>query len=366
LGLFPEFRRLELENMHRRTLLASTAALGFTALGVPTPAHAAAIDVLQAVKALRIPTGPYAGGYEIAPNGKLNWYFAALGLLPLVQWMSPAELETHIRAYLDLYLRKLTPSMTIDDVDFPKGRADFNTFTLVPSDSDDSYAATFLSLAARYLRASGNKTWWSLNKRRLKDVAYRNIAVMVKPNGLTSVFQPPRSATNSIGYLMDNCEVYRGLRDFAEALRATGDTADANYYDAFAAVIAQGIAKLFNSTRGAFRPGDAYTSVQASFYPGTTCQVFPQAFGVQELAGNFTPAWNYLNTQTPNWQDGRYDPFPWAVLGFVAALRKERVIASTQMTMIEQRFAKQRAMVTINELGFYQRMVNVLAGGVDV
>ena len=53
----------------------------------------------------------------------------------------------------------------------------------------------------------------------LKDMAYRNIALAVKPNGLTSVFQASRNQTNDAGYLMDNSEVYRGLRDFAAVLR---------------------------------------------------------------------------------------------------------------------------------------------------
>ena len=53
-------------------------------------------------------------------------------------------------------------------------------------------------------------------------MAYRNIALAVKPNGLTSVFQASRNQTNKAGYLMDNSEVYRGLRDFAAVLRERG------------------------------------------------------------------------------------------------------------------------------------------------
>ena len=186
--------------MHRRSFIQCGAALTLaTCIQSSSRAATPALDVLAEIKALRIPTGPYAGAYEIAPNGKINWYFSSLGLLPLVQAMSPADREALIRPYLDLYLRSVTPQYTINDVDFPAGRADRNRVQLVLSDSDDSYAATLLSLAARYFRASNNTAWWSQNKQQLKEIARRNIVLSIKPNGLTSVFQPPRSQSNNIG-----------------------------------------------------------------------------------------------------------------------------------------------------------------------
>jgi hypothetical protein len=357
--------------MHRRQfILSSASALALTGPIVSSPAHAVMydtpIDAVAAIKALRLTAGPFAGGYEVAPNGKLNWYFTALGLLPIVQLLSPADLDTYIRTYLDLYIRNLTPQSTIADIDFRWGRADPYTFTRQPSDSDDSYAATFLSLAARYVRASNNMTWWNANKATLLNVAYRNIATQMKRNGLTSVFQPPRSQANSIGYLMDNCEVYRGLRDFAEILAATGNSAEAAYYNQHATGVATGLDKLFHSGSSAFMPGDAYAGCENSFYPGTTCQVFPQAFGVKELAPRFNSAWNYLNAHSSGWADGRFDDYPWAVLGFVAAKRGQTALVHTQMNQMQFKFATRRALVTINELGFYQRTLNVLAGRADV
>lgn len=369
--------------MQRRFFIAGSSALSLASLysasaasqvtcpapgpaPAPAPSPISGIDALAEIKALRIPTGPYAGAFEIAPNGRLNWYFAHLGLLPIVQFLSPADLEKFIRGSLDAYLRNLNPNGTIDDVNFPFGRANTASFTKVLSDSDDSYAATFLSLAARYLRAGGNWAWWEANKLRIKDLAYRNLAQTAKRTGLTSVFQASRSQTNSIGYLMDNCEVYRGLRDFAALLRSRGDVADANYYDLLASNAATGMAALFNVAGGAFVASDASPLPEATFYPGTTCQVFPQAFGVTELAPLFDRGWAFLNAKSPGWDDGRYDPYAWAVLGFVAAKRGQTVQARAQMSSIEKRFAANRPIVTINELGFYQRTRTVLTGGVDV
>ena len=366
--------------MQRRNFFLGTAALTATMLGSvnnsfaqtvdacapPAPLPAGGINAVAEIKALRIPTGAYAGAYEISPNGLSNWYFTNLGLIAIVQYLDGPDLDKYIRSYLDLYISKLAPNMSIMDVHFPFGRANTSSFTLVLADSDDSYAATTLTLATRYLRASQNWAWWDKNKTKLKDMAYRNIAMAVKPNGLTSVFQSPRNQTNNAGYLMDNSEVYRGLRDFAAVLRERGDTADAAYYDSFAKNIATAMMTLFSTTSNAFRMADLSTQTDTSFYPGTTCQVFPQVFGVTECASCFDRAWNFMSINSPGWETGKLDPYPFAVLGFAAAKRGLTAIAKAQQTSIEKSFIANRPIVSINELGFYQRTKSVLAGRSDV
>lgn len=368
--------------MHRRSLLWKVPALGASLfLGSrswaacdaapitpapinPTPTTAAPINVVAEIKALRIPSGPYAGGYELAPNGILNWYFANLGLLPLVPLLGADDLKTFILPYLNLYLANTDrATSTIADIDFPYGRANTSVVKKVLSDSDDSYAATFLSLASRYVVASGNWAWWEANKAALKNMAYRNLALTAKPSGLTSVFQSPRNQTNASGYLMDNCEGYRGLRDFAALLRSRSELAEANYYDLLASNTAQGIARLlFKAPAQVFLSSDATSTPTTDFYPGTTCQIYPQAFGLVELAGQFTAGWNYLNTHSPGWETGSQDPFPWAILGYVAALRGQTRLAHAQLASIEKTFAANRRLVTINELGYYLRAKSVLNG----
>lgn len=342
--------------------LAQTAA----ACLPPPPVSTAGINAVAEIKALRIPTGPYAGAYEIAPNGLANWYFTNLGLISIVQYLDGPDLDKYIRTYLDLYISKLEPDVSIKDVRFPFGRANTSSFTLVMSDSDDSYAATTLTLATRYLRASQNWAWWDKNKLRLKDMAYRNIALAVKPNGLTSVFQSPRNQTNNAGYLMDNSEVYRGLKDFSAMLKERGDTADAAYYDLFAKNIATAMTSLFHAPTSAFRMADLSTQTETSFYPGTSCQVFPQVFGVTECSPYFDRAWNFLAINSPGWEAGKLDPYPFAVLGLAAAKRGLTAAARVQLASIEKTFASNRPMITINELGFYQRTKSVLEGRQDV
>ena len=356
--------------MKRRQFLFSTSALALSS-ALPLFANkgfaqsVSPINVVNEIKKLRITSGTFTGGYLIAPAGRLNWYFTNLGILPIIQYLNAADLDLYIRTYLDLYLRRMEANSSILDIDFigaPDG-----AFQTVLSDSDDSYAATTLSVVVRYLHASKNWAWWDANKAKLKTMAYRNLPVAIKPNGLTSVFQSPRSQTNSVGYLMDNCEVYRGLRDYAALLRERGETVDATYYDSFATNIAARINNsMFDATRNAFTPSDADPIATTEFYAGTTCQVFPQAFGLKELSPYFDRSWAYLNRMSPNWQDGRYDAYPWAVLGFVAAKRGAMAQAQAQLQMINGKFQTDRGLVTINELGFYQRAVSVLAGRADI
>jgi hypothetical protein len=348
------------------TPTATPTAPVATAPSAAVPAAGGVLNAVEAIKALRIPTGPYTGAYEIAPNGLSNWYFSNLGLIAIVQYLDGPGLDTYIRTHLDLYLSKLEPDLSIKDINFPFGRANPSAFTLVMADSDDSYAATTLTLAARYLKASQNWAWWDNNKARLKGMAYRNIALAVKPNGLTSVFQSPRSQTNNAGYLMDNCEVYRGLRDFCAVLTERGDAADAAYFGQFANGIAKSLAGLFSPSSNAFRMADLSLQTETTFYPGTSCQVFPQVFGVAELAPYFTPGWNFLSTHSPGWETGKLDPYPFAVVGLAAAKRGQTTLAKNQMAYIEKTFVSNRGLVTINELGFYQRTKSVLAGGADI
>jgi hypothetical protein len=76
---------------------------------------------------------------------------------------------------------------------------------------------------------------------------------------------------------MDNSENYRGLRDFAAALRLYGDSNEANYYNSVADTVAIGIERLFAVSENGFNMSDAGTTKGAfpgtEFYADTTSQV---------------------------------------------------------------------------------------------
>ena len=133
--------------MQRRSLITKVPAALAAGWLLGTPARAAIdstpIDAVAEIKALRIPSGPYAGGYELAPNGGLNWYFANLGLVAIVPMLGAADLQSHVLPYLNLYLANVNAATsTIADIELPYGRANTSVFKKVASDSDDTYAAT--------------------------------------------------------------------------------------------------------------------------------------------------------------------------------------------------------------------------------
>jgi hypothetical protein len=317
-----------------------------------------AINPVSEIKALQVNTGPLSGCYLVAPAGLCNWYFTNLGLIGIASRLSSADLDTYVRRYLDVYISRLTPQATINDVVFTD--ATYQNFTEQKPDSHDSYAATFLSLAARYVRLSRNTAWLNTHVITLKNIAYFNLATQVKPNSLTQTFQKPDPY--NVGFNMDNCEVYRGLIDFAAMLRDYGYTDDANYYDQFATQASIGLTGLWDSQRAGFRSSDVDPVATTSFYPGATTQVFAQAFNVSPLRGWRDAAWSYLAKWAPDWASCAYDPYPWMIIGTVAAKRGLSNQAKAQLAKCDQIFVNNRRFVTINELGWYQRTKNILTG----
>jgi hypothetical protein len=356
--------------MHRRTFQSGLLA----AASLPHWAHARRpaptpppINAIAQIQALRIDSGPLTDGYRIAPNGRLNWYFTHLGLIAIVQYLGPTALDLYIRRHLDLYLARLLPNLSIEDVEFTD--AGVQNFNLVPSDSDNSYAATFVSLAARYLKASGNWAWWDAHKAQLLAIVQANIVTQIKTNGLSRVFQAPRSTSISeYGFTMNNAEDYRGLRDLADIFALRGDSTQASTLQAHAHRIGEAMRTLlWDSERRGYKVSDQDLRADTrSFYPGSCCQVFAQANGVIECSGHDDAGYAFLNTWHPRWPQEVDDPFPWCILGFTAARRGDATRARLQQTSTERKYLSNPGLVTINELGYYQRTQSLLQGRPDV
>ena len=352
--------------MKRRTFQWGLVA-GLYGLMDTHAAMSSPIQSLDRIKRLRIGQGPLADGFSVAPGGWLNWYFVNLGLIAIVQYLQPDDLDHYIRRYLDLYLSRLEPDATIRDVQFAD--ATMQNMVLVPSDSDDSYAATLLSLALRYLQASGNRAWWLDNQSRLRTLAEANIVSQTKPNGLCRVFQLQRSSlVSEHAFTMNNCEDYRGLRDFSVLLQLQGHSAEATHYKRHAHRLGLSIARhLWDRDSGGYRVSDQDQRADPhSFYPGMACQVFPQAMGVLECSPQHGAAYRFLNSRARHWPLGVDDPFAWCILGHVAALRGDTRRARQQLVTTEALYGQQPERVTINELGFDLRIRSLLNGRPEI
>lgn len=345
----------------------------YALFSIPFPSVAASLDADGAIEALRITSGSYAGGYQVAPAGILQWYFANLGLVAHIKSNSSSTVKANVKAYLDAYIKNLVrPSYVIKDVLAPNGNWSQNTgYILHNADSDDAYAATFLSLVWAYVQATNDTDWANSNLATLKGIAYNNLATQVKSNFCARVYQkqsPNSSTDNSTGYLQDNTENYKGLADFSSLLSRLGDS-DSNYYQSFANSISQCVHNtLWNSSVNAFLVSDISGLPGSTFYPDVVSQVFPQAYAVPGNASttHYTAGYAYLNKNAPTWATGQCgtqpcDPnyFPWGILGYVAAVRGDCTNAKKQQDTIANLFTTKRSAVTINELGWYLRNVTI-------
>jgi hypothetical protein len=213
----------------------------------------------------RVVAGPYAGAYLLAPGGAVNWYFATTSLLhlrrlPLAQ----------TRAYLDAYLAHLDPNDGIADVlPQPSG-----IYAPVAPDSEDAYAATFVSLAVRYRQESRDDAWWSKNAATLSSMVYAKLLTQVKADGLIRA-----SRTDPTGYLMDNVEDYAGLAALASTLTATHDH-DAPYVASFVAPLGAAIQRMYSEQAHAYKWSDNDPLGPLVPYPACTAQVYPQLYRV--------------------------------------------------------------------------------------
>lgn len=311
----------------------------------------AAINVVAALEDLQIKSGPYQNGFEIAPNGRMSWYLVNLGLAGAVPSLTLDQCNDLVLPYLNLYIANLKANYTIDDVNFPEGRANPSNFVLQPSDSDDSYAATFFSLVDAYTTRTLNTGFVTANAAFLANMAGANHVDNRKSNGLVSVFQPPRRESYDVALLMDNCEVVKGLRDLLHVLARIG-IGNSFILDC-ANEVALAIEQLWSPAAFAYRWADINTTTGSTFYPDCTAQVFPQLNTIYESSPHWPRAYRYLNAFCPGWEFGGYDPFPWMLLGRVAVMQGQLGKARRQIQHCENLFVSNRALVTINELGWY-------------
>lgn len=327
-------------------------------------------DPLPELEKSRITGGTFAGGYIVAPaDGRLNWYFANIGLLGFVDRI-PGE----VKQYLNLYISRLRADFTIEDITFADPyHPESSAFSPQAPDSDDSYAATFLSLAVRYVRVTGDDAWWTTNLPTLKNIAYNVLAVPQNPNGLVRTFVQPSS--NDLYQTEDNCEVYKGLGDFAALLKDKGDV-DAQYYSDVAAPIATAIQNMmYQPSDGAFSvvyncsggscAVNPLSSAGSAYYPRGVTQAFPTAYRLPIASTELDAAWRYLNNQFTSWEDGRYSSDPFLVAAYAAALRGFSIDVQRANTALQhvQNLAATGQPVYVQNLGFYSRIQSVLNGG---
>jgi hypothetical protein len=205
-------------------------------------------------------------------------------------------------------------------------------------DSADGYAATFLTLVARYVFATGDAELVVSHFDQLQLVAGVCLALRDE-DGLTWA-----KADHRYKFLMDNCEVAKGLADWAEVLRTIGFWKQGDGWAHAADTVRLAVeSELWSGERGEY--AWAKTSrgprwVRRRWYPDTVGQLYPIVFGLVDPSGQRAKELvERVNASFPGWvRLSTGDNYPWALTAYAHVLAGERELALTFVDEIWERF----------------------------
>lgn len=281
-----------------------------------------------------------------AQNGEVtvNPYFADLAALTLLD--SADKYADRVKAYMEWHFEHLNTADT--DCNGVDGTIYDYTVTLQNGkivaetakgsyDSTDSYAATFLTVVNKYYEKTGDADYIL---SRAPDID-RVVDAMLSTFSFGLTFAKP---DYEVKYLMDNCEVYEGMKAGMNLLTLVNDTSlDGMLRLAKCKMgnelVAQNIEKsLWNADEnhyeaGIFADGKAINEFAWSeFYPSATAQLFPITCGVidadcvraSNLYNRFCEEYDWQNFQIP-------DAFCWGNNALAAAMMGDAASVMTYM-----------------------------------
>ncbi|MDD4237443.1 MAG: hypothetical protein PHT62_02625 [Desulfotomaculaceae bacterium] len=258
-------------------------------------------------------------------------YFANFAAMALLEDVNAHHL---VERYLNWYLANLEDDGSIKDYHYDEN---LNAKKALP-DSEDAYAGTYLSLVATYHEHTQHTNWVIKNLPSLKKVA-NCIVNLTDRDGLTFALAKYR-----VKYLMDNCEVYRGLADFARLLDFLGDQ-EASFFDARAKALATGIEKaLWDSRQSCYHPSKTGWWLRPGvnlkkFYPDATCQIFPVLYGLIEPGSDRgTNLYELFNSNHPDWLTIKPPDYPWVILGYYASLHGDYKRAYEKLHYVREEY----------------------------
>ena len=259
-----------------------------------------------------------------------------------------------VQKYISWYLNNLNKpdrwgiSGTIYDYKVANpGPGETRTSTEIPLqptkdyDSADSYAATFLSLAADYYFSSGDKDYIVSHMDDINLVA-EVILDLQDSDGL--VFVKPGSWTK---YLMDNAENYRGLVDWSRVLQEEG------YKDQFERIMSAALRietavkdLLYDATRQTYAwslsPLRKRFPKASKWYPDQVSQLYLITCGL--VAPNDPRAvtiWRNFNSHFPFWVTGfNNDEFPWGSVALTSIIMGETDKAFQFVKWVDEAFIR--------------------------
>ncbi|WP_312115813.1 hypothetical protein [Brevibacillus reuszeri] len=261
-----------------------------------------------------------SGTFRLAPlRNQINPYFtnlALLALIPLKEWEP-------IHSHVEWYFQHINSHGYVNDYRL-EGQTEIDTGS---ADSEDSYHATLFSLVAEWIRATGNTSW--LATRHAEFVLLlQGIASLQQKDGLTWAKHSYR-----VKYLMDNCEVMRGLEDAAYLFACLGDEQNAVEARIRANACKLGIMKMYSRIRKSYAMYDSTHPGWRKWYPDVTSQAFPILYEITEpmvakmLYQRITSAFPHFDS----FQTG--DMYPWMAIGECARLMGDQERVTNMISM---------------------------------
>lgn len=289
---------------------------------------------LRYIRSLQLPSGAIRDNEN---GNKITPYFAHFAVLALLT--DPGEENVAaVKNYMLWYFGKLNSAVTefrndetpgsVYDYYLPGEKAQ-GTY-----DSVDSYAATFLEIAARFAEVSKDcRNWLSGHEDKLSKVAEAMLLTIDEgsnplPTAVKKDYLSIAHYRYAVKYLMDNTEVNMGLKA-AIALRDKGLLSSSRNLEEILEGNTAGIASLYNTANRNYDYALGESSDWNQFYPGAVAQLYPCMFGVTSLYElRSKQIYERFNTRCPEWHKGiTYSGHPWTMVSLAAAVMgdKERV-----------------------------------------
>lgn len=282
-----------------------------------------------------LPSGTFPTGGRIVP------YFANFTTYAL---SLSAEYAPLIKGHLQWYLTHLERpdrfgiSGTVYDYEV---FADGEERSKEDYDSSDSYGATFFSALRRYYDLTRDQAFVQQHRAELDLIAGAVLATE-QADGLTWA-----KPTWKVKYLMDNAEVAQGLNDLAYLMEAAlGDKAAAETYRKKAGSVLKGIDRvLWQGNRyamGVDAAGRAFPFDWSKWYPDATSQLFPIWLGIlNPRDSKAIGLYKQFNQAHPDWVKlAKDDPFPWAMVGYTAAVMGDVAQATEYITNVRRAYVE--------------------------
>lgn len=269
-------------------------------------------------------------GYKIVP------YFSNIAARALLANPTSARIAS-VKKWMVWYMNHLNEDGSVYDYYASEFTGTATLTSTGDFDSMDSYAATFLTLARLLCESSPTDIEWLKDNysTKLKKIGDALI-LMIQSDGL-AIAKP----TYAIKYTMDNAEVNEGMEDMLWLSQHVISGGDIIKWQTLLNNNTTGIETgLWDNANGRyFWYKGSPVSNWGTFYADATCQLYPIWCGtILPNSDRAINLWNLFNTNYPDWSKGKiYDAggFPWAVVGYVAAIMNDKVKAVSYLSFVQ-------------------------------